>query len=106
MYVVWSPQLGAEEHDVAKATTLIPDARVRHFWDPEETVGKAFAPVVGSGQPAWDTWMLFGPGQRWTTARPPDPAWWEHQLGGLPPNLRLDPDRFANRAADLESKLR
>ena len=33
----------------------------------------------------------------------PEPAWWEHQLGGMPGDLRLDPERFASKAVELLS---
>lgn len=63
--------------------------------------GAAFAPLVGTDQPAWDVWMLFDSNTTWRQA-PPVPAWWEHQLGGLTANRYLDPERFAERARGLE----
>ncbi len=102
MYVVWSAELGAEEHHVGPGTTLIPDPRVRHYWDPNFLVGSAFAPIVGTGDPAWDVWMLFDRHAHWDAPGLPAPAWWEHQLGGLRPERHLDPERFAARAAALE----
>lgn len=103
VYVVWSPQRGAEEHHVAGATRLIPDARVSHFWDGERLVGTAYQPVLGLGEPAWDVWMLFGRDASWAEA-PPRPAWFEHQLGALPDSLHLDPARFARKASELEAR--
>lgn len=105
VFVVWSTQLGAKEHNVDAATTLIPDRRVKHFWDSSLVVGKAYAPVIGSGGPAWDTWMLFGPKARWPAEGVPTPDWWEHQLYGLPADRYLNPDRFAAKAAALEREL-
>ena len=68
---VWS---GAEVHNVDAGTTLIPDPRVKHFWDSRLMVGKAYAPVIGSSEPAWDTWMLVGPDAMWSAAsdEPPE----------------------------------
>ena len=100
VYVVWSPQLGAREHHVPEATGLIPDDRVRHYWDPDRLVGSAYQDRLGLTEPAWDVWMLFGRDADWA-ADAPDPDWWEHQLGGLPDSLRLDPERFAEQAVEL-----
>ena len=100
VYLVWSPQRGAHERNVAEAATLMPDARVRHYWDGDEVVGTAFRHAVGMREPAWDVWMLFGPDATWE-AKPPAPSWWEHQQGGLPEKRVLDGDRFLAKAQQL-----
>ena len=47
-------------------------------------------------------WLLFGRDAEWSDpGGVPEPDWWEHQLGGLPDSLRLDPERFAREAAEL-----
>lgn len=102
VYVVWSSQLGAAETHVPEATTLLPDPRARHFWDPERLVGRRFQPALGTQEAAWDVWMLFGRGTRWPEGEAPTIGWWEHQLGGMPPELRLDPERFAAEASALQ----
>lgn len=104
VYVVWSPQLGAQERHVADATKLIPDARVRHFWDPSRLAGAAYQEYLGLSEPAWDVWLLFDRTAVWHDG-PPAPAWWEHQLGALAPDRHLDPSRFA-RVADSLASLR
>ncbi len=104
VYVVWSTQLGAEEHHVPEATNLIPDSRVRHYWDPGLVAGRAFQPIVGTAAAAWDVWLLFDKETVWEGDAPPEPAWWEHQLQGMPGELRLDPDRFAEKARKLLNK--
>ena len=105
MHVVWSSQLGAKQAHVASATRLMDDARVRHYWDGETVTGAAFQPYFpGLSAPAWDVWMLFPPGVRWEGAAPPEPTWWEHQLGSLQethPDRRLDAERFSRRAHEL-----
>jgi hypothetical protein len=103
VYVVWSPQLGANESNVENATTLIADPRARHYWDGKELIGKAYQPLLGLEAPAWDTWMLFDRDAVWRGDTPPKPAWWEHQLGKGPPALHLDPTRFASHAEALKS---
>ncbi|MGH7583145.1 MAG: hypothetical protein ACREL5_07975 [Gemmatimonadales bacterium] len=106
VFVVWSSQLGAHEQNVNAGTTLIADRRVRNYWDPGLAVGTAFSHAAGRTEPAWDVYMLFGPEATWPSAGVPKPDWWEHQLGGLPPDLRLDGARFAAKAAALEQTLR
>jgi hypothetical protein len=106
VFVVWSSQLGAQEKNVGEATTLIPDRRVSNFWDSSLVVGTAFSRAANRSEPAWDVYMLFGPNASWPATGVPTPAWWEHQLSGLPPELRLDPRRFAAKARALERDLR
>lgn len=103
VYVVWSPQLGAEEKHVGSATTLVPDSRARHYWDPNKLVGSAYQPVLGMPAPAWDTWMVFDKNAMWRGATPPHPAWWEHQMNSGPPTLMLDSKRFASHAEALHN---
>lgn len=99
---MWSSQLGAEARHVPEATTLMPDSRARHYWDSDLLVGELFHPVLHTPAAAWDVWMLFDRDARWSEGAAPEPAWWEHQLGGMPPELRLDPERFADRARALQ----
>lgn len=108
VYVVWSSQQGAAERHVPGATRLMAEPRVRHYWDENLVVGRAFQPVVGSSIPAWDTYLLFDRDAVWTGETMPVPAWWEHQLNGMPPDRALDPKRFANKAMSLigEDRLR
>lgn len=101
VYVIWSDQLGAEERHVADAAALIPDSRAIHYWDPEKLAGSSFQDQVGTSSPAWDVWLLFDRDAAWTPEANPKPAWWAHQLGELPPDRRLDPERFADKAKEL-----
>ena len=101
MYVVWSPQLDADRSDVPAAARLMSDPRATHHWDPHMLVGDAFRGIVQAEQPLWDFWMLFDRTARWRDDAPPDPAWWEHQLQGLPEDRHLEPDRFGRIAARL-----
>jgi hypothetical protein len=101
VYVVWSPQLGAEEKHVGSATRLVPDPRARHYWDGQMLVGSAYRPIIGSRAAAWDTWMVFDRNATWKSDSVPRPAWWEHQMSSGPPGLMLDADRWASHAMAL-----
>lgn len=108
VFVVWSGQVGGRPRHVSEAAALMPDPRARHYWDGGRVVGAAFQSLSVEDREfrladeAWDVWLLFGPDAEWTADGPPEPAWWEHQLGGrLPEERRLDAERFAHRAAGL-----
>jgi hypothetical protein len=101
VYVVWSPQLGAQEKHVASATGLIPDKRVKHYWDGGMLVGAVFQSLVGSSGPAWDAWFVFDKDAMWKADSTFRPAWWEHQLRAGPPELMLDAKRWASHAIAL-----
>ena len=104
VYVVWSSQVGGKERNVAEAARLVADPRARHYWDGDLIVGKAFQPILETPEEAWDVWMLFDREIRWEGDTPPPPAWWEHQLYGMPPELQLDGERFAKKARELLSR--
>jgi hypothetical protein len=107
--VVWSDQFGAGPRHVPEAAELMPDARARHYWDGGRVVGRGYQKLklggrtLDIGAEAWDVWLLFDRNARWTDSGPPEPAWWEHQLQGLPQERRLDPERFAAKAAQLRA---
>lgn len=101
VYVVWSPQLGANEGHVAGGASLVSDPRVRHYWDPGELVGTAYDSLLDLPLPAWDTWMLFNRSATWGSHGPPTPTWWEHQLSSGPPDLHLNPTRWTSHAREL-----
>ena len=61
-------------------------------------------PILGTPEAAWDVWMLFDRDVRWEGDLPPRPAWWEHQLNGMPPELLLDSERFAKKAREILSR--
>jgi hypothetical protein len=97
--------LGAEEKHVSEATRLMPDRRVRHYWDGDLVLGKLYQPVVGSSAPAWDVYLLFDQDAVWDASGPPKPVYWEHQLRGLPEERLLDAERFAAKAQELLSRV-
>ena len=68
------------ERSVPKATKLLPDERVIHYWDSDKKLGAAFTPVLGLDETAWDVYLLYPPDAEWTE-QPPKPIYWMHQLG-------------------------
>ncbi len=101
VYVVWSPQLGAQEKHVPSATALVPDGRAKHYWDGQMLVGSAYQPMIGSKAAAWDVWMVFDKNAMWRADSLPRPAWWEHQMSSGPVELMLDASRWASHAMAL-----
>ncbi len=68
------------ERSVPKATELLPDERVIHYWDSEKKLSEAFKPVLELNQTVWDVYMLYPPESEWKEP-PPKPVYWMHQLG-------------------------
>jgi len=64
------------------AQILSPDARIRHFYDPERRAGKAIARSLNWEEGyAWDIYLLYPAGAVWKEG-PPAPQDYVHQLGG------------------------
>ncbi len=58
----------------------ITDTRVKHFYDPKGLVGKIIAQDLGEpSQIAWDIYIFYLPGTRWSRVLP-QPIAWAHQL--------------------------
>lgn len=90
------------EEDSATRCTRFADERVQFSWDPERAVGHAFAPVLSlPRRTAWDVYLVYAPGVRWTDAAPPLPTVWMHQLHDADPSLRLDTARLIDETRRL-----
>lgn len=65
VYAVWLqmlPSISSEKWD----ETIMPDPRVRHFWDGELDVARWFAKQVdGYEGVSWDMYYLYGPEAVW-----------------------------------------
>jgi len=97
-YAVWEPILRTDDaRGARKATTILPDPRVRHYWTPGQEVGEMFqAPLRLKGEPAWDVYLVYAPGVEWKGTNPPKPATFMHQLAGRLPEKRiLNPETLA-----------
>lgn len=101
-YVVWVPILPDDNESAARgACELVTDAGATHFWDAQRVLPAAFAATLDlpAGWPAWDIYMGYAPGIRWSEVQegdgPPQPTFWYHQLGDLALAPRLDGKAFA-----------
>lgn len=105
-YAVWEPILRTDDlRGARKATTILPDPRVRHYWIDGQDVGEAFqAPLGLKDQVAWDVYLVYAPGMEWKGNRPPRPSYYMHQLHDLPAERRLDPTALAARLRKLTGR--
>ncbi len=88
-YVVWLPILPDDDQAAAAtAAERFVEPRVSHYWDPERALGAALGETLAlppreqgsSHGVAWDVYLLYARGARWGEA----PAFWMHQLDGVP----------------------
>ena len=79
--IVWINMLPEDSLEAAAPSiNVLNDKRCRHFYDPNQIVGKSIAELVGwSSQVAWDIYLFFEPGAVWQDT-PPEPRYWMHQL--------------------------
>ena len=91
-YAVWEPILRTDNlRGARKATTILRDPRVRHYWVEGQEVGENFQSPLGlKDEVAWDVYLVYPPGVEWTGNRPPNPSYFMHQLHELPAGRRLD----------------
>lgn len=99
--------MGGTPKNVPDAAGLFPDPRVRHFWDPDEDLGRAMTAALTDRPigPLWDAYLLYAPDAGWTGDLPDGPAFWMHQLkglGGVAP--RLDAAAFGREAERLSRR--
>jgi hypothetical protein len=80
-FIVWVPQLFGTQPDAVRASRLIDDPRTLHYWDGSDVTGVEFGRVLPTPQAAWDVYLLYPTGIRWTGALPPKPTYWMQQLG-------------------------
>lgn len=96
-YAVWEPILRTDNlRGARKATTILPDARVRHYWVEGQQVAEAFRPALGlKDELAWDVYLVYPAGVEWNANHPPKPSYYMHQLHELPSARYLDPTKLA-----------
>jgi copper chaperone CopZ len=104
-FVVWLPMLASDSERAASAQAgSFVDARVAQQWDGERISGKLVAKTLSLKENAWDVYLLYAPGVRWTGEAPPAPTFWTHQLRaetGADQRACLNPAVFAGKVANL-----
>ena len=105
-YAVWEPILRTDDlRGARKATMILPDPRVHHYWIDGQEIGEAFQSPLGLDDAvAWDVYLVYPPGVEWTGTRPPDPSYFMHQLRELPADRRLDAARLAGEIREAMGK--
>lgn len=53
---------------------------MRHYWDGEKVLSKAYRPLLGLDEDAWDVYLLYPKDAEWGDT-PPKPVYWQEQLG-------------------------
>ena len=83
VFAIWMPVLQSDNAGAAKdAESLLPDSRVVHYWDADNSLGKVYGRLLTlprGRQLAWDIYFVYAPGIRWED-EPPLPTEWMHQL--------------------------
>ena len=83
VFAVWMPVLASDNAEESKkAESLLPDPRVAHYWDGDNSIGKLYGrqlTLPRGRQLAWDIYFVYAPGVRWED-EPPAPTAWMHQL--------------------------
>ena len=100
-FVIHVPTLGAREANVAPASRLITDRHTTQYWEETGITGKLMQQAMGADKYVWDFWTIYGPKTVWSDDRPPAPDFWQHQLGFLPPEKRLDANAFAAKVDEF-----
>lgn len=106
-FVVWLPMLptDTEKYAGAQAAAFV-DQRIAQHWDGERSSGALLAKTLGLNGTAWDIYLLYAPGVRWTGEQPPAPTFWMHQLreeSGADQRICLNPSVFVGKVASLLS---
>jgi len=104
-FVVWLPMLNGDSERAADAQAgAFIDARVAQQWDGERRSGKVVAETLRLKGNAWDVYLLYAPGVKWTREAPPAPTFWMHQLRaetGADQRVCLNPAVFLGKVSDL-----
>ena len=93
--VVWIAALRTDNLQASlQSQRLIPDKRVRHYWDGAQAVGNALAPVLETNMAmAWDVYLAYGADAVWSDT-PPEPQNWLHQKGSEEPERYMNEEKL------------
>jgi hypothetical protein len=111
-FVVHVPTMGAKEKHVAETIPLLNGPRIHHYWEDTGIIGQHYREIMDVDHYVWDFWAIYGPDVIWDGMLPPDPEYFEHQLGvtsgryrTFPKGLVLDADRFATKTLGLVNSI-
>lgn len=80
-FVVWLPMLSSDDKRSAEVQAgAFTDPRVTQRWDKNRDAGVMLARTLKLNSSAWDVYLLYAPGVKWTGDAPPPPSFWMHQL--------------------------
>lgn len=104
-FVVWLPMLPSDSKESAGAQAAsFVDGRMMQQWDGDRASGNLLAKTLGLKGSAWDVYLLYAPGVKWTGDQPPAPTFWMHQLreeSGADQRACLNPAVFEGKVAEL-----
>ena len=104
-FVVWLPMLPSDSKEAAGAQAAsFVDPRVVQQWDADRASGNLMAKTLALKGSAWDVYLLYAPGVKWTGDEPPAPTFWMHQLraeDGADQRACLNPSVFLGKVANL-----
>lgn len=105
VYVVWERIGPADTQELAAgASALLADPRIQAFWSTEHFTSTAFHDAVGARRTlAWDIFLVFGKGKRWTDAPPTPDRFMHNQKANeeLPKDRLLNAEKLAGEVKDL-----
>ena len=104
-FVVWLPMLPSDSKEAAGAQAAsFVDQRLVQQWDGERASGNLMAKTLALKGSAWDVYLLYAPGVKWTGEQPPTPTFWMHQLraeDGADQRACLNPAVFVGKVTAL-----
>ncbi len=77
---------------------VITDRRVRCWFDADKAAADAWSSFIGLPVTTWDVYAVYDEAAAWSSAAPPSPRIWMHQLNATPatnPVDRLEPAKLA-----------
>jgi hypothetical protein len=94
IFLVWTPVQPQDNRAAAdEARSLLPDARVLHYWDNNRMLSQNYRrvlPLAADCRTAWDVYLLYNRGVKWGEFIPPVPSFWMHQLSCITKERYLD----------------
>ena len=101
-FVIHVPTLGAHESNVPDAAQLISNRYTTNYWEETGIIGRRIQQTMNFPLYTWDYWSVYDPRAVWPDPNKiPAPAFYMHQLDGLPPQLKLDANVLAAKASAL-----